>query len=69
MSTGKEPAGHHVAACAAPPLISGRGNLPSGGWHARKFASSQVTLMIRKEGTSHPRSYGAFHACRTPAIR
>jgi hypothetical protein len=51
MSTGKEPAGHHVAACAAPPLIPGRGNLPSGGWHARKFASSQVTLMIRKEGT------------------
>lgn len=33
------------------PLIPGRGNLLPGGWHARKFASSQVTLMIRKEGT------------------
>ena len=32
-------------------LIPGRGNLPPGGQHARKFASSQVTLMIRKEGT------------------
>ena len=32
-------------------LIPGRGNLLPGGWHARKFASSQVTLMIRKEGT------------------
>ena len=51
MSTGTEPAGGHVAACAGPPLIPGRGNLPPGGWHARKFASSQVTLMIRKEGT------------------
>ena len=52
MSAGKEPAGHHLAARAAPPLIPGRGNLPPGGWHARKFASSQVTLMIRKEGTN-----------------
>ena len=51
MSIGAEPAGHHVAACAAPPSIPGRGNLPPGGQHARKFASSQVTLMIRKEGT------------------
>lgn len=51
MSTGTEPAGRHVAACAAPPPVSGRGNLPPGGQHARKFASSQVTLMIRKEGT------------------
>jgi hypothetical protein len=51
MSARKEPAGHHVAACAGPPLIPGRENLPPGGWHARKFASSQVTLMIRKEGT------------------
>ena len=51
MSTGKEPGGHHAAACAAPLSIPGRGNLPPGGWHARKFASSQVTLMIRKEGT------------------
>ena len=42
---------HHVAARAAPPLIPGRRNLPPGGQHARKFASSQVTLMIRKEGT------------------
>ena len=32
-------------------FIPGRGNLLPGGWHARKFASSQVTLMIRKEGT------------------
>ncbi len=32
-------------------LIPGRGNLPPGSWHARKFTSSQVTLMIRKEGT------------------
>jgi len=32
-------------------LIPGRGNLPPGGQHARKFPSSQVTLMIRKEGT------------------
>jgi hypothetical protein len=39
----------HRYRCAA--LIPGRGNLPPGGWHARKFASSQVTLMIRKEGT------------------
>ncbi len=51
MSTGKEPGGHRVAACAAPPLIAGRVNLPQGGRRARKFASSQVTLMIRKEGT------------------
>jgi hypothetical protein len=51
MSTGKEPGGHHLAACVAPPLISERGSLPAAGWHARKFASSQVTLMIRKEGT------------------
>ena len=51
MSTGKEPAGHPVAACAAPPPVPGRGNLPPGGQHARKFTSSQVTLMIRKEGT------------------
>ena len=51
MSTGKEPGGHHLAACVAPPLISERGSLPAVGWHARKFASSQVTLMIRKEGT------------------
>jgi hypothetical protein len=42
------PAGHRHR-CGA--LIPGRGNLPPGGWHARKFASSQVTLMIRKEGT------------------
>jgi hypothetical protein len=47
MSAGKEPGGR----CAGPPLIPGRGKLPPGGWHARKFASSQVTLMIRKEGT------------------
>jgi hypothetical protein len=39
----------HRHRCAA--LIPGRGNLLPGGWHARKFASSQVTLMIRKEGT------------------
>ena len=32
-------------------LIPGRGNLPPSGQRARKFASSQVTLMIRKEGT------------------
>lgn len=32
-------------------LIPGRGNLPPGGQHAPKFTSSQVTLMIRKEGT------------------
>jgi len=51
MSTRKEPGGHHLAACAAPPLIPKRGSLPPAGWHARKFASSQVTLMIRKEGT------------------
>lgn len=51
MSAGKEPGGHHVAAWAAPLPIPGRGNLPPGSWHARKFASSQVTLMIRKEGT------------------
>ena len=51
MSTGKEPGGHHAAGCAAPLSIPGRGNLPPCGWHARKFASSQVTLMIRKEGT------------------
>jgi hypothetical protein len=31
--------------------MPGRGNLLPGGWHARKFTSSQVTLMIRKEGT------------------
>lgn len=52
MSTGKDARGtvrgkrHRRAA-----LIPGRGNLLPGGWHARKFASSQVTLMIRKEGT------------------
>ena len=51
MSAGTEPAGHHLAACAAPPPVPGRGNLRPGGQHARKFASSQVTLMIRKEGT------------------
>ena len=39
----------HRHRCAA--LIPGRGNLLPGGWHARKFTSSQVTLMIRKEGT------------------
>lgn len=32
-------------------MIPGRGNLLPGGQYARKFASSQVTLMIRKEGT------------------
>lgn len=51
MSTGKQADGHRIAACAAPPLIPGQGNLLSGGWPARKFTSSQVTLMIRKEGT------------------
>src|ERR1700687_3670946 len=66
MSTGKDACGpvrgkrhcravrcgrpaRHRHRCAA--LIPGRGNLLPGGWHARKFASSQVTLMIRKEGT------------------
>jgi hypothetical protein len=39
----------HRHRCAA--LMPGRGNLLPGGWHARKFTSSQVTLMIRKEGT------------------
>ena len=39
----------HRHRCAA--LIPGRGNLLPGGQHARKFTSSQVTLMIRKEGT------------------
>ena len=51
MSAGTEPAGHHLAACAAPPPVPGRGNLRPGGQHARKFASSQDTLVIRKEGT------------------
>jgi hypothetical protein len=51
MSAGKEPGGHRVAARAGPPLIPGRRNLPATGQRARKFASSQVTLMIRKEGT------------------
>jgi hypothetical protein len=51
MSTGKEPRGRHAAACAAPLLAPGRANLLPGGRRARKFASSQVTLMIRKEGT------------------
>ena len=32
-------------------LIPGRGNLLPGGQYARKFTSSQVRLMIRKEGT------------------
>jgi hypothetical protein len=32
-------------------VIPGRGNLLPGGQYTRKFASSQVTLMIRKEGT------------------
>ena len=66
MSTGKDAGGpvrgkrhrrpvrcgrpaRHRHRCAA--LIPGRGNLLPGGQHARKFASSQVTLMIRKEGT------------------
>ena len=43
--------GPHVAACRRAALIPGRGNLPPGGQRARKFASSQVTLMIRKVGT------------------
>jgi hypothetical protein len=51
MSAGKEPRWRGVAARTGPPLISERGSLPALGWHARKFASSQVTLMIRKEGT------------------
>jgi hypothetical protein len=51
VSTGKEPQGRHVAACASPLPVPGRVNLLPGGRHARKFASSQVTLMIRKEGT------------------
>ena len=37
-----------------PPLRrfdTGTGNLPPGGQHARKFTSSQVTVMIQKEGT------------------
>jgi hypothetical protein len=51
MSAGKEPGRRCVAARTGPPLIPERGSLPAAGWHARKFASSQVTLMIRKEGT------------------
>ena len=51
MSAGKEPGRRCVAARTGPPLISERGSLPAAGQHARKFASSQVTLMIRKEGT------------------
>ncbi len=51
MSTGKDPGGHHVAAWRCAAFDTRTGNLPPGGWHARKFASSQVTLMIRKEGT------------------
>jgi len=42
------------ASTSPPPLRrfdTGTGNLLPGGWHARKFTSSQVTLMIRKEGT------------------
>jgi hypothetical protein len=51
MSAGKEPGWRGVAARTGAPLISERGSLPAVGWHARKFASSQVMLMIRKEGT------------------
>ena len=51
MSAGKEPGRHCVAARTGMPLIPGRRNLLPGGQHARKFASSQVRLMIRKEGT------------------
>ena len=51
MSAGKEPGRRCVAARTGPPLIPERGSLPPAGWHARKFTSSQVTLMIRKEGT------------------
>ena len=62
MSTGKDARGTmrarqgHGAARPArrhrrATLIPGRGNLLPGGQHARKFTSSQVTLMIRKEGT------------------
>ena len=40
---------HYRDRCAA--LAPGRGNLLPGGRRARKFTSSQVTLMIRKEGT------------------
>jgi hypothetical protein len=42
------------ASTSPPPLRrfdTGTGNLLPGGQHARKFASSQVTVMIRKEGT------------------
>lgn len=59
MSTGKDACGpvrvrcglpaRHRHRCAA--SIPGRGNLLPGGQHARKSASSQVTVMIRKEGT------------------
>jgi hypothetical protein len=51
MSTRKEPGRRCVAARTGAPLIPERGSLPAAGQHARKFASSQVTLMIRKEGT------------------
>jgi hypothetical protein len=51
MSAGKEPGRHCAAARTGPPLIPERGSLPAAGQHARKFASSQVRLMIRKEGT------------------
>jgi len=51
MSAGKEPGRRCVAARTGPPLIPERGSLRPAGWHARKFTSSQVTLMIRKEGT------------------
>ena len=51
MSAGKEPGRRCVAARTGPPLIPERGSLPAACRHARKFASSQVTLMIRKEGT------------------
>ena len=49
MSAGKGPGRRCVAARTAP-LRPERGSRPAAGRHARKFASSQVTLMIRKEG-------------------
>jgi len=57
--TGRAKRHHRAVRCGRPAchrhrraaVVAGRGNLLPGGQYARKFASSQVTLMIRKEGT------------------